>query len=725
MAGEDHGWNRDWAEWIPEFHRDFNARGSWCSKRREAVQVREERLQEFINDLRYWTHDEVEELLLDTDASAGSRSDLGEPLRHNTGGTEDGLRDFQDRWRALYIRAGRDEKYLGPDGFGEILAAFKFFGLAYHSEMLSLLHPHRFWQFNSCVNDLVEVTGYDLPKGSSRPEKRYFAVGPLLDDILMELRGQGMPSDYRMVALFLQWLTVLQRYGKGGPKPETVRFWKIEAGAEPWQWEACRERGFLGIGWEETGDLSGITREEFNTRWEEASRSRKGLTDAQREQLWSFATVVKPGDVVVANRGTGEVLGIGTVTGPYFFVPLVRGGHRLPVRWDDPTPRPVRQKGWTLTLMELDRESFERVQSQTAVAHMPPVPSEGCPFSRESFDLLEALHESPTREFYLAHREVFREFLETPFRTLLVDVAESLTPEMREVLETERGVLGRILKDAWDRGGVWGHYWGAFYPKGGRRIRDAQLFLWINKDRLEMGFAMGACAGAPRRRFLSNSRRYRHELTDIMERSFMGVELLFGDQGRERPDPLTWESWLREPAEHGIRVTRRLDRADVLGKTLAELVRLIMRTYWRLFPLIQLTLEEDPLPMIADFIHWESGEGSLLNPTYSLSQCAEDTCYDERAIQRWLRTIHRKGQVIFSGPPGSGKTFAAQRLARLITAGGDGFWEFMQFHPSVTYEDFVQRVLWGRREEDGLRCLRVPGRFLEFCRRARNTTGTW
>lgn len=48
-----------------------------------------------------------------------------------------------------------------------------------------------------------------------------------------------------------------------------------------------------------------------------------------------------------------------------------------------------------------------------------------------------------------------------------------------------------------------------------------------------------------------------------------------------------------------------------------------------------------------------------------------------------------KGQVIFYGPPGTGKTYVARELARHF-AGLNGKVEIIQFHPSYTYEDFVE-----------------------------------
>jgi len=53
------------------------------------------------------------------------------------------------------------------------------------------------------------------------------------------------------------------------------------------------------------------------------------------------------------------VLGIGTVTGPYYFVEGIRHGHRIPVEWEDLTPRRINKTGWKRTLIELTQEEFD------------------------------------------------------------------------------------------------------------------------------------------------------------------------------------------------------------------------------------------------------------------------------------------------------------------------------------------------------------------------------
>ncbi|WP_166902439.1 AAA family ATPase [Mycobacterium sp. DL440] len=53
-----------------------------------------------------------------------------------------------------------------------------------------------------------------------------------------------------------------------------------------------------------------------------------------------------------------------------------------------------------------------------------------------------------------------------------------------------------------------------------------------------------------------------------------------------------------------------------------------------------------------------------------------------------LRT--RRPQVILAGPPGTGKTYVAEKVAKYLTGGTPDAVQVIQFHPSFAYEDFVE-----------------------------------
>jgi 5-methylcytosine-specific restriction enzyme B len=55
---------------------------------------------------------------------------------------------------------------------------------------------------------------------------------------------------------------------------------------------------------------------------------------------------------------------------------------------------------------------------------------------------------------------------------------------------------------------------------------------------------------------------------------------------------------------------------------------------------------------------------------------------------------------------------------------GDGLIDLVQFHPAYAYEDFMQGIRPLTRSDGQLEYAMVPGRFLDFCRKAQNRSGT-
>lgn len=111
-----------------------------------------------------------------------------------------------------------------------------------------------------------------------------------------------------------------------------------------------------------------------------------------------------------------------------------------------------------------------------------------------------------------------------------------------------------------------------------------------------------------------------------------------------------------------------------------------------------------------------------LPPTtpYDRATALQEIFVSEQKLDDTLSALRRRRNLILYGPPGTGKTFLARRLAWLELGSTDiTRVELVQFHPSYSYEDFVQ----GFRPDAQGNFRLTLGVLLEFCHRATQDPG--
>lgn len=91
------------------------------------------------------------------------------------------------------------------------------------------------------------------------------------------------------------------------------RIWKVAPGEGAEFWDFVREKDCIAIGWNEIGDLN---------QFEDKNLISEALADAEMgtggaKQLWDFANVMQEGDIVIANKGLNSVVGIGLIDSEY------------------------------------------------------------------------------------------------------------------------------------------------------------------------------------------------------------------------------------------------------------------------------------------------------------------------------------------------------------------------------------------------------------------------
>ena len=129
---------------------------------------------------------------------------------------------------------------------------------------------------------------------------------------------------------------------------------------------------------------------------------------------------------------------------------------------------------------------------------------------------------------------------------------------------------------------------------------------------------------------------------------------------------------------------------------------------------IQSELAEEALALIED--HGNGGtekedwqpEPEIL---YSIDDIISEGCFLERArLETILERLRSKKNLILQGPPGTGKTWLAKKLAyALIGNRTEPRVRPFQFHPNLSYEDFVR----GWRPSGDGRLTLVDGPFLQ------------
>jgi hypothetical protein len=112
-------------------------------------------------------------------------------------------------------------------------------------------------------------------------------------------------------------------------------------------------------------------------------------------------------------------------------------------------------------------------------------------------------------------------------------------------------------------------------------------------------------------------------------------------------------------------------------------------------------------------------EKSVSEP-YTIEDALDDLFIPKSEIEKIIDTAGRKKNIIIQGPPGVGKTFVSKRLAYLLMDEKDtSRLEYIQFHQSYSYEDFVQG--WRPNSDGGFNL--KNGSFFDFCEKARSDSG--
>lgn len=175
---------------------------------------------------------------------------------------------------------------------------------------------------------------------------------------------------------FKDWSTnEIQRflYHWADPREQT-RVVKIAPGERGEFWNECLEGGYICVGWDEVGDLREYEskesfRAEFERKYLSMYNGSQSSVTKKAGELWTLMEL-EPGDTVVANRGTSEILAVGEVVEPaYGWRPQRETNkHTVSVKWDVSGARQIpSQKRWAfITVGPLSPTLYQTISSRTS-----------------------------------------------------------------------------------------------------------------------------------------------------------------------------------------------------------------------------------------------------------------------------------------------------------------------------------------------------------------------
>ena len=450
-------------------------------------------------------------------------------------------------------------------------------------------------------------------------------------------------------------------------------YWLYTPGEGAARWEEFRTAGIMALNWDRIGDPTSYPNEEAVIEALEAGYGDwGGRPTGAAGMIRDFTYTMRPGDVVYARRGPTEIIGRGVV--------------RSEFRYDNARPayRCVRDIEWThVGSWPLDRRvgavTLQRVTEDTSYN---PAQLESLFRDRNASGASTASAQAQgVGDSDKAKKQELQHWLYTPGE------GAARWEEFR---------TAGIMALNWDRVGDL-----ASFP-------DKESLL----DALYTHY--GDWGGRPRRA-ADSVWDYIHAMKpgDIVyvRRSFNEIV----GRGVVRSD------YRYDEDRSSFRAVRDVEWTHVGSWPLEQrigrlmLQRLTENTKYTPDQLNALIGIEDP--RFSSSVDERLGNNDLdeADEHYTSTDFLDEVFLSPEDLEQMLGLLRRKKNLILQGAPGTGKTFAAKRLAyALMGETDDSRVEVVQFHQSTAYEDVV--VGLRPTAEGGFAA--AEGVFARFCRRA-------
>jgi 5-methylcytosine-specific restriction protein B len=178
------------------------------------------------------------------------------------------------------------------------------------------------------------------------------------------------------------------------PGAHTTKYWKVAPGEQGRLWDECRESGYMCVGWDEIGDLSLFDTEDdfhsaFTAAYTDEYNGHKSAITRKARELWRLREMAE-GDKIIANRGTREILGVGTVTAAKYQYRPERSEykHTINVDWEANTGRTLADpvKLWaTTTVAKIPSTQIDELLNPNSPGPARPVDTTPTPEDEQRY----------------------------------------------------------------------------------------------------------------------------------------------------------------------------------------------------------------------------------------------------------------------------------------------------------------------------------------------------
>jgi 5-methylcytosine-specific restriction protein B len=260
-----------------------------------------------------------------------------------------GYANEQEAWEA--VRAGFLRAFdLADQGHWEEIESIEPLtrGAALTTKVLCVYFPDELLPINSSENlrHFLRVVG----RGDLADDQALRTIG-LNRALLAELRSRPKLADVPLKAL--ERLLYIRF------SPFEGRVIKIAPGHDAEFWPEFRDGGFIAVGWDDVPDLRQFESKDaylaaFRAAYGETYKTANKLKEKANE-VWLLGEL-SVGERIVANKGTREVLAVGTVEPPgYVWMPeRATYKHALKVSWDESYARQIpAQPQWAFKTVQL------------------------------------------------------------------------------------------------------------------------------------------------------------------------------------------------------------------------------------------------------------------------------------------------------------------------------------------------------------------------------------